>query len=664
MSVTGNGTAINEGTINVTKGTGISVTGAGTTEVTFGETGTITVADDTDNIGIDIAGTGVITVTGANITLAGKGTGVNATLSEGSNFNITTGSIATGVEGATGIAITGTAVENGKLSTATVTTTLGETKGTGVKVDGKANNDITVNLGAADVVATAAAEAPKAVVSKTGVEIVGNVKGGKAVVNVNQKDLQVADGKELVKVTANAGDATINAKQAVGLLGEANLVNVAANTGTLTVNLDADKQSVAAGSLVNVGAITGTTNVNINQDVVLGEGGNIVKAAALGLNGVLNINLNVKDENDSAKALNVEANRTALNLTDIGSSGTASVKNTGNVTIAGTGILVAGNNKTTLTNQGVITVSDVKKEDAANNSHISTGTGVAVNNYGIIKLAINSTDFLTAAGKDTLANLTTEDVAKALKALKVVDANSTGDFFSSIGYIEFKGGETFTSAKALEGNQTVDNLAATLDAQTEKERGFEVQKGKTLTLTSNSETDKLKNVQLNLKGTMTTTGSEGTVVIDNSNSYKQIVIGKDGEIEVAENTALSYSGNILADKNGDKAAITVGKDATLTLSNGTLTVEALPAEKNESGIMVANEAPNRVGIKLVKNAEAFVVLDNSTINADIEGTLTDSNELKETITSKGISAINGTVTNIKDIKVTENGMLNLEQTLK
>lgn len=701
-------TLINNGKIDVKDGTGISVAGEGTTTITGG-----TITGTTIAVGIDVASsTGTLTIKNTKITVGAGGTGIKATgnanitlkdgvildlnaagtgiaytggsteakanistgdidvkngngiiatmsKAAGSTLDITTGTIKT-ENSKIGIKITGAgeaATDKEKANTtATVTTTLGETAGTGVEVAGKANNDITVNLGAADVVATADDPTTKAEVSGTGVEIASNEAAGKVVVNVNQKNLKVAEGKELVKVTTNVGDATINAKQAVELLTTANLVNIAGNAGTLTVNLDAVGESVATGSLVNIAAATtGTTNININQNVTLTDAtGNIVKAGAIAV-GNLNINLNVKDENDSAKALNVEKGKTALDLSKI-TDGTASVKNTGNVAIEGTGTLLAGSGDKaiSLTNQGVIDL-DTVKNDSKGNSVISTGAGVAVDNYGIIKLAISSTDFLKATEAKSLDELTTEDVAKALGKLGII-ANDSGKNFSSIGYIEFNNDQSFTTAKALDGEATVAGLASTLAKQPEGEKGFEVKKGDALTLTSESENDKLENVQLNLKGVMTTDGSKKTVVIDNSNSDNQILIRESGKIAVADGTTLDYSGNIKADEKGEGAAIEVS--GTLILSNGTLTVEALPAEKNESGIMVANEAPNRVGIKLVKDAEAFVVLDNSTINADIEGTLSggSNDELKGTINSTGISAINGTVSDIATIKV-ENGML-------
>ncbi|WP_270446442.1 hypothetical protein [Fusobacterium varium] len=74
-------TLTNDGKIAVTKGIGISVTGDGKAEVTFGEAGTITVEDDASNIGININGTAKTsntTITGGTIELKGAGTGINA----------------------------------------------------------------------------------------------------------------------------------------------------------------------------------------------------------------------------------------------------------------------------------------------------------------------------------------------------------------------------------------------------------------------------------------------------------------------------------------------------------------------------------------------------------------------------------------------------------
>lgn len=680
--------------------TGIKVEGTADTAKTTITGGVIEVGDNGDSKGIDITGKGTTNVTGTKITLAGAGTGIKATgnvtlddiaitltgagtgiaytggdakaiakidigdidvqngngiiatmsKAAGSNLDITTGSIKT-AKSKTGITITGagsaeTATDKEKATTATVTTTLGETVGTGVEVAGKENNNITVNLEGAT----------KAEVSGIGVKIAGNEANGKVVVNVNQKDLSVADGTKLIDVAANAGDVTIDAKQAVELLTTANLVNIGATGGNITVNLNADKQEVATGSLVNVGAITGTTNVNINKDVAItGKGGNIVKAAAnLGSNGILNINLNVKEG-----SLNVKEGKTAINLEAINTDDKASVKNTGNVTIEGKGILVAGSTSgktTTLTNQGLIDLKVVDKDNTGEgNSIISTGTKVNVANYGTIKLDISSAEFIanTETGiKKSLDQLTTEEVAKALKALGVIDKNSDGTF-STIGYIEFKGGETFTTAKALDGEATVAGLASTLAKQPEGEKGFEVKKGDALTLTSESENDKLENVQLNLKGVMTTDGSKKTVVIDNSNSDNQILIRESGKIAVADGTTLDYSGNIKADEKGEGAAIEVVGTGTLILSNGTLTVEALPAEKNESEIMAIDDKTNKVGAKLL--ADGNIKLNDSIVNADIAGTLKGS-ELQGTINSTGISAINGTVSDIATIKV-ENGML-------
>ena len=64
------------------------------------------------------------------------------------------------------------------------------------------------------------------------------------------------------------------------------------------------------------------------------------------------------------------------------------------------------------------------------------------------------------------------------------------------------------------------------------------------------------------------------------------------------------------------------------------------------------EGTNRVGLSLT--GAGIVNLNGYTIDADIKG---NSASLEGTINSEGKSAINGTVTDIKDIKVTKNGML-------
>ena len=735
MSVTGNGTATNEGTINVnyegsvgmsattkagetstltndgtitvTKGTGISVTGDGTAEVKAGK---ITV--EAEQTGIKVAGTGTTNVTGTTIDLKGTGTGINATgnvtlediaitltgagtgieynggeavanakISIGdtelkasgatgikatmsnqatSTLDITTGSIATTNASAFGIKIAGgrtasTLASGVQKSTAIVTTTLGTTVGTGVEVTGKANYGITVNLENNVKTAPATSKTTKTVVSGTGVKIASNEANGGVIVKVNQKDLSVAEGTKLVEVTANDGDVTMDAKQAVELVTTANLVDIGAAGGNITVNLDADGQSVATGSLVNVGAIKGTTNVNINKDVTLADNdGRLVKAAGdLGAGGILNINLNVEGE----KGLNVVTGKTALDLSAM-SSGTASVKNTGNVTINENGTLLAGSesNAISLTNQGLIDLTTVNGENSAkdSNSKISTGAKVKVANYGTITLKdMDSRAFLAKVGGGaTLKTLTLKQVGTALKDLGVVTDGSKGNFLS-VGYIKFSDGELFTTAQALAGEQTVDNLAATLNHQSEDKRAFAVDAAG-VTLTANSETDKLENVQFNLNGTMKIDGIENEVTINNAGHDNQIHITDSGNLEVAENATLNYSGKITAINAGDTAAITVGVGATLTLSNANLNM--VEPEKTEFDIMTAKEAEtNRVGIKLTQDAKTLV-LDNSTINADIKGSL-NGDALKNEINSKGISAINGTVTNIKDIKVTENGML-------
>ncbi|MCB8650983.1 autotransporter domain-containing protein, partial [Fusobacterium ulcerans] len=716
MSVTGNGTATNAGAINVgiagsvgmsattaatetailtndgkidvTLGTGISVAGTGTANVTFGEKGTIDVK--ADQTGISVAGTGTTTITGgkitgtgtavgidvasgtltmegteisvgeggtgikatgnANITLkdgvildltnANTGTGIaytgkenttvttanistkgitvgegaagiTATMSKaaGSILDITTGSIETTNANVVGIAITGTeltALNAGETpSTATVTTTLGNTLGTGVKVTGAANNNITVTL----------QDIPK---ETTPVE--------KATVDNSDSLISIAKG---IDVTDNSDG----------------IININVNQKNLQVT--------ETGNLVNVGAIKGTTTVNINQDVVLGAGGNIVKVAKdLGSGGVLNINLNVKDENDSAKALTVKENTTALDLESIGSNGVTSVKNTGSVTIEGKGTLIKGHNTNTisLTNQGFITLSTVSGngESKTDNSVISTGKAVKVANYGTITLSINSADFIAAskAKVTTLDQLTTDQVQTALENLGVITDESTEGSFSSVGFIKLTDG-LFTTAQKLEGEQTVENLAATLNHQSEDKRAFSVAKGGNATIKATAEGNKLENVHFSLNGTMTIDGAAGEggtiipVIIDNAGHSNQILIEEEGQLAIAAGKKLIYSGNIEVTNTGD-AAITVADGGTFTLSNGTLTMEALNKRTTE----------NRVGLSL---GNSNFELDNSTADADIEGILSGGN-LQGTITSTGNSTINNKVTDIKTIAV-ENGML-------
>lgn len=695
-------TLTNNGKITVTKGTGISVKGDGEAEVAAGEV---------NNIGINIAdGTEKTTVTGAKITLAGEGTGTginaegnvtlkdiaitfanNATAGTGikyaggtkeaeaniitgdmsvtgngegsgatgieatmsnqatSTLNITTGIISTVNAGATGIKIAGTELEelsDGETpTTATVTTTLGATAGTGVEVAGAKNNTINVTLQD-----SLTKESSNTVVSGTGVKIAG-VENGGVIVNVNQENLEVKEGRELVKVEdSSAGDVTINTEKAVELVEGANLVNIGAAGGNITVNLKADGQTVAKGSLVNVGEITGTTNVNINKDVTFGDEethtGNIVTAGNLGEGGTLNINLNVKGNT----GLNVTAGNTALNLASVDKDNKASVKNTGTVTIAGKGTLLAGSSTNTisLSNQGLI---DLKVVDKANegkgNSVISTGEKVNVANYGTIKLNIGLDEFLGVAKVKSLDELTTDNVKDALKTLGVIDTNSTGTF-SSVGYIRFKNGELFTTAKALSGSQTVEGLSSALN-QEDSDRAFAIAEGVEFTLNSAGENEKLENVQFSLDGTMKISGTE-EVKIENAGVERQVYITNKGKLVVDDNATLNYSGNISADNiNTANAAIAVTNTGTLTLANGALNMVA-----PESKTALLSEPANRVGIELT--GAGTTNLNNFTVNADIKGE-PSGGALQGTLSAKGKSRITGNVTDIKDIKVTDNGML-------
>lgn len=65
-------------------------------------------------------------------------------------------------------------------------------------------------------------------------------------------------------------------------------------------------------------------------------------------------------------------------------------------------------------------------------------------------------------------------------------------------------------------------------------------------------------------------GIENEVTINNAGHDNQIHITDSGNLEVAENATLNYSGKITAINAGDTAAITVGVGATLTLSNANL----------------------------------------------------------------------------------------------
>lgn len=701
---------INNGTITVTDGVGIEVKGAGKVNV---EAGKITVADG--KTGIKVEGTGTTTITGGDITTsrAGNGidgdtytgnltvdgttvevatgtginavgnaelknigitltdagtgieytggtagattasistsdidvadasaTGITATISDadGSTLDITTGSISTGNASATGIAITGQNLGAGT-TTAAVNTTLGKTVGKGVTVAGEKNNNITVNLND-----SLAKDSSKVVVDGIGVDITSGEANGTTTVNINQSNLQVADGEKLVNVANSTdGEVNINVNKSVELLSGANLVNIGTIDGNVNVVLNADGQKVVNGSLVDVGAITaGTATVNINKNVEITGTGNIVKAGTITA-GHLNVNLNV----EGVDGLTVAAQKTALNLSSVNADNAASVKNTGTVTIESEGTLVAGpdSKDISLTNQGLITLNTVDTAVSNNSSHISTGKKVNVANYGTIDLAISSADFLEKATKDSLENLSMDEVKTTLMSLGVVDTGSTGSF-SSVGYIKFSDGKYFTTAAALDGSHSIEDLSAALTQQSEAERAFSVNDGAKLTLTAENSTDKLSNVQLNLAGTLATDGTND-ITIDNSTSDRIINITESGKVEVKTATTLNYSGNITAAKTGTAEAINVAGTGTLGLSNGEMNMQALAA--STYGIPA-----DRVGIKLEGNGT--LDFDNYTVNADIKGELSSSN-LQGALNAKGESKINGTVTDIKEINVTDNGML-------
>ncbi|MHD0316275.1 autotransporter domain-containing protein [Fusobacterium sp. THCT1E2] len=677
---------INNGTIAVTDGVGIEVKGAGKVNV---EAGTMTVADG--KTGIKVEGTGTATITGGDITTSGDGngidggtytgnltvdgttvevatgkgiiakgnaelknigitltdagtgieytggtvgavtanistkdisvenagaTGITATIStaDGSTLDITTGSISTGNANATGIAITGQNLGAGT-TTAAVKTTLGATAGTGVTVAGENNNNITVNLND-----SLAKDSSKVVVDGIGVDITSGAANGTTTVNINQSNLQVADGKKLVNV-ANSTDGEVN------------------------INVNKSVELAGTGNLIEVGAITGTATVNINKNVDITGNGNIVKAGNITA-GYLNVNLNV----EGVDGLTVAAQTTALNLSSVNADNAASVKNTGTVTIESEGTLVAGTDSKdiSLTNQGLITLNTVDTVTPDNSSHISTGKKVNVANYGTIDLAISSADFLEKATKDSLENLSMDEVKTTLMSLGVVDTGSTGSF-SSVGYIKFSDGKYFTTAAALDGSHSIEDLSAALTQQSEAERAFSVKDSEVLTLTAENSTDKLSNVQLNLAGTLATDGTND-ITIDNSTSDRIINITESGKVEVKTATTLNYSGNITA-ANGPSstsAAIVVKDTGTLELSNGEMNMQAPETTTYTT-------SADRVGIELEGNGT--LDFDNYTVNADIAGTLTGGNELQGTLNAEGDSKINGTVTDIKDIKITDNGML-------
>lgn len=672
---------INNGTIDVTDGVGIEVKGAGKVNV---EAGTMTVADG--KTGIKVEGTGTATITGGDITTSGDGngidggtytgnltvdgttvevatgtgikavgnaelknidikltdagtgidytggtvgattasistsdidlsangtTGIKATLSDqaDSKLTIETGILSTAAS-KTGIAITGQNLGAGT-TTAAVNTTLGKTVGKGVTVAGENNNNITVNLND-----SLAKDSSKVVVDGIGVDITSGAANGTTTVNVNQSNLQVADTKKLVNV-ANSTDGEVN------------------------INVNKSVELAGTGNLIEVGAITGTATVNINKNVDITGNGNIVKAGAITA-GHLNVNLNV----EGVDGLNVAAQTTALNLSSVNADNVASVKNTETVTIESKGTLVAGSDSKdiSLTNQGLITLKAVDRATPGNSSHISSGKKVNVANYGTIDLAISSDEFLAKTRVSNFEQLDIAGVAEALKALGVVDTTSEGTF-SSVGYIKFSDGKYFTTAAALEGSHSIEDLSAALTQQSEAERAFSVNDGAKLTLTAENSTDKLSNVQLNLAGTLATDGTND-ITIDNSTSDRIINITETGKVEVKTATTLNYSGNITAAKTGTAEAINVAGTGTLGLSNGEMNMQAPET--------TTYTAPaDRVGIKL---AAGIVNLDNYTVNADIKGELSSSN-LQGTLNAKGNSKINGTVTDIKEINITDNGML-------
>ena len=134
-------TLTNNGMIDVTKGSGISVTGKGDTKIAFGEAGKMRVDDNDENRGIDISTekSGTTTVTGANIELAGAGTGIRA---RGGNIKLEDIAIILRGDG-TGIDYTGG--DNEKLIVDRATVSVGT--GIGIGFGGNAEfKDIAITL--------------------------------------------------------------------------------------------------------------------------------------------------------------------------------------------------------------------------------------------------------------------------------------------------------------------------------------------------------------------------------------------------------------------------------------------------------------------------------------------------------------------------------------
>ena len=253
------------------------------------------------------------------------------------------------------------------------------------------------------------------------------------------------------------------------------------------------------------------------------------------------------------------------------------------------------------------------------------------------------------AGASNFEALDMAGVTKALEDMHIIDNESTGNI-SSVGYIRFSDGKYFTTAQALSGKHKIEDLSVTLNDQKSEERGFKVIKGATATLTAEKPSDKLTDVQFNLDGTLIADGTT-PITIDNSSSDKIIQITENGKVEVKTTAKLNYSGTITAKDDGSgklKPAIAVKGDGILELSQGVMTM--LKPETQTYGVPA-----NRVGIQL--EGAGKVNFDNYIVNADIAGTLLSGTTLQGTLNAEGDSKINGTVANIKEINVNNNGML-------
>ena len=326
-------TLTNNGIIDVKNGSGISVTGKGDTKIAFGEAGKMTVDDNDENRGIDISTekSGTTTVTGANIELAGAGTGIRA---RGGNIKLEDIAIILRGDG-TGIDYTGG--DNEKLivdrATVSVGTGIGigfggnaefkdiaitltdSTNGIGIHYVGK-EFETTASISTSDIdLSTKGETGIKASLSphadskltietgslttgtgKTGIEINGRTASDPGINNKKttaevKTTLGTTEGTGVKVVGREYNDITVNlenaktvpaddAKAEVSGMG----VNIAEGkkNGTTTVNINQSNLQVAAGGkLVNVaGNVAGKVNIDVKQNVDLLNGADLIKTSA------------------------------------------------------------------------------------------------------------------------------------------------------------------------------------------------------------------------------------------------------------------------------------------------------------------------------------------------------------------------------------------------